>query len=902
MILRSIRLQNWRCFIDEITVGPFSERLNVIHAPNATGKSTLFEALRRGILDSHRVGGREVEAIRPWGRVLAPYVSVEFSHGGAVYRITKRFLDNPLSVLEREENGRLVRLAEGPPADEKIRSIFTKNPPGRGFSRFENWGLAQILWAPQGDLSFAKLSGDVLEDIRNFLGAQVRGAGSGAVEQRIEQEYLKFFTPTGKWRSGKDAPKLVSLKDRLEDAHKRLVDAKALQLAYEELVQKVEELRAKRSLAKHEAETVFKELDKARASAEKYKELIHTEKEQQSQLAAAEAKFNELNQLIETIKNTKKEMEDVEKEILETEKNLPAKHDRLKMLKTEEIEARRNLENARREQEKIDRLNEVAERARFFVENTKKQVEIERRLKKVKELNETLEALKKEKARLIAPNSRALKNIRKALSDLENAQIHINASLISLDIVPEKNLSAKVLLGETPGKLEVEAGETIEIKGSPEVLVEVNGFGIIRASGPVASIEEYRKKKARAEQKLRKLTEPFETDDLNILEDLHEKLQILTQKYVKIETELKTLLEGKSIADLENELFQIKHAAEKILAKHPQWANKLPDVLKLEKEARDAKRIYRERVQQAEANWQKLQIALAAAERDVTLMEESLEVLKKRHRLLKSKLDKLTDDGRDNETRNRELKNLALEWKAAETLLEETKKQLNAFPEDPQLTVDRLEKRLQELDKVATEALEQEKSAEGNLEQLSTQGTYSNLALIEEEVAELSREIEAEEVRMLSIRLLYETLTQCCSKALATVIEPVERLATRILRRIAGGKLGHLKVGKAFEPMHVVPEVAESTVTLENVSGGEREQIYLATRLALAEVIAKEERQLVVLDDVLTFTDAGRLARVMNILEEAADRLQILILTCHPERYLGLEDTNFIDLEKIVHN
>ncbi|RLA97396.1 MAG: hypothetical protein DRG83_15920, partial [Deltaproteobacteria bacterium] len=74
MILRSIRLQNWRCFIDEITVGPFSERLNVIHAPNATGKSTLFEALRRGILDSHRVGGREMEAIRPWGRVLAPYV------------------------------------------------------------------------------------------------------------------------------------------------------------------------------------------------------------------------------------------------------------------------------------------------------------------------------------------------------------------------------------------------------------------------------------------------------------------------------------------------------------------------------------------------------------------------------------------------------------------------------------------------------------------------------------------------------------------------------------------------------------------------------------------------------------------------------------------------------------
>jgi uncharacterized protein YhaN len=83
-------------------------------------------------------------------------------------------------------------------------------------------------------------------------------------------------------------------------------------------------------------------------------------------------------------------------------------------------------------------------------------------------------------------------------------------------------------------------------------------------------------------------------------------------------------------------------------------------------------------------------------------------------------------------------------------------------------------------------------------------------------------------------------------------------------------------------------------------SGGEREQIYLAARLALAEVLAKDERQLVVLDDVLTATDAGRLARVMAILEEAAQRLQILVLTCDPERYRGLEAANFIDLETIL--
>jgi uncharacterized protein YhaN len=95
----------------------------------------------------------------------------------------------------------------------------------------------------------------------------------------------------------------------------------------------------------------------------------------------------------------------------------------------------------------------------------------------------------------------------------------------------------------------------------------------------------------------------------------------------------------------------------------------------------------------------------------------------------------------------------------------------------------------------------------------------------------------------------------------------------------------------------VVPEVAGQAVTLDNLSGGEQEQLYLATRLALAEVLGKEERQLVVLDDVLTATDAGRLARVVNVLEEAAQHLQVLILTCHPERYRGLKQAVFFDLE-----
>jgi uncharacterized protein YhaN len=89
-------------------------------------------------------------------------------------------------------------------------------------------------------------------------------------------------------------------------------------------------------------------------------------------------------------------------------------------------------------------------------------------------------------------------------------------------------------------------------------------------------------------------------------------------------------------------------------------------------------------------------------------------------------------------------------------------------------------------------------------------------------------------------------------------------------------------------------------VDLNCFSGGERGQIFLATPLALAIELARKERQFVVLDDVLVSTDAERMLRVCRLLEKLAERLQILILTCHPERFSELKDANRIDLRKVI--
>jgi len=147
--------------------------------------------------------------------------------------------------------------------------------------------------------------------------------------------------------------------------------------------------------------------------------------------------------------------------------------------------------------------------------------------------------------------------------------------------------------------------------------------------------------------------------------------------------------------------------------------------------------------------------------------------------------------------------------------------------------------------------------------------------------------------------MLNDTLGDCRSTIVAAYARPVEEAATRLMHRITGRGIGKIEISDQMVPSGVSPERSDELVGLENLSGGEQEQLYFATRLALAEVLAKEERQMVVLDDVLTATDTPRFARILTILEEAADRLQVLVLTCHPERYRALGEAKFIDLESI---
>ncbi len=900
MILHSIQLQEWRCFVKATSVGPFSDGLNVIHAPNASGKSTLFQALISGLIDNHRARGRDVEALRPWGRSLAPLVTIEFSHNGICYRLTKGFLEKAQCKLERKEDGKFVPFAEEQHAEQFVQKICTENPPQKGLGRKEHWGFAQVLWAPQGDLAFLKLSGDLVSNIHQVLGTQVSGPGSGNLERRIAELYYTFYTQRGKLRSGQGAPELVRLQESLDEAKGRRDEIAGRQEEFEELTRKVEDLRTRQVEAARSAKEIEKRLAETRPKAEEYDRLLSTRSEREEQVNTAEAQHDALKQRIDHIIKTKNGLSEAGGESKNLKEDLSLRESSAKECRLKAERATRDLEDKRKERPKVQAAQRETELAQRYVQIVQDASKLEQRLRKIRKFDKALGSLRKERGKLVAPDDKNIKAIRTATKARDEARLRLDAALITLQVVPSSKGSLTILEAEESGTRILIPQEPVEIKGSPQVVIDLAGVARVRAWGPAGSIDEMRRLVEKHTRKLDKLSEAFGTSDLDVLERLNEAVKKLEAQMAEQNMQIEAILAGDVLEDLEKQLVSSQTTARSIERQKHEWQKKMPDLESLKEDAEAITNKFITEVEAVEQYRDVTHTALAVANEQKIETTTRLDETKKRIQSLHGSLSELTKDGKTDAQREKEIARIALKWDAAKSTLEEVQGKLNVFEHDPRADLEKFEGGRKGAEEAVRKALSDEKREEGRLEQLSAQGTYSALANIEEKIIALSEEVSREQLHADAVKLLYDTMEQCQKKVLAAIERPVEQTATRTLQRIAGRRLGNIKLGEYFEPTSVLPQKTEESVSISSVSGGEKEQIYLATRLALAEVLANEEKQLVVLDDVLMATDPWRLGRVLGVLEETSEKLQIIMLTCHPERYGALKEAKFIDLEEIL--
>ena len=136
-----------------------------------------------------------------------------------------------------------------------------------------------------------------------------------------------------------------------------------------------------------------------------------------------------------------------------------------------------------------------------------------------------------------------------------------------------------------------------------------------------------------------------------------------------------------------------------------------------------------------------------------------------------------------------------------------------------------------------------------------------------------------------ALSLLQSTLREASDEAKATFNAPLSARLAPYIQDLFPGTTP--LVTPAFSIRAIDRDGVEEPFV--QLSDGTREQIAVLTRLAFADMLKERGLPaLVVLDDALAFSDQTRLDRFFAILEKAAERLQIVVLTCHEERFAGL--------------
>ena len=902
MILRSLKVEGWRCYAGSVMLPALSESLNVIHAPNGSGKSTLFEAMTRAIFDSHKVTGEAIESIRPWGRQLSPTVTVEFAHENTEYQLRKRFLDDREARLSRKEDGNWVRLSEGDAVTERLREMFQSTPPGRGASDQRHWGIGQILWAAQGALRVSDPSESALDTIKRSLGVQTAGNQMDVVEAKIAQIHDSVFTAGGGFRKGQRAPEVVRLREQLSQQQEARASLLRKLTDFEEASRKVEDLRAGREQASRNEEELRTNLRRVTALAREYDRAVAQKQTCQANERSAAQEHKTLKDRIESIDRLRGERSKVEGQLAELREQMATLKQEAGAAETALRKAQAAVAAAKQNEQTVALARKTADDAEEYVKAQQMVEAHEKLIAAISEADKELQSLKSSLAKINAPDKRTLTAVRKAITARSELQTQLDASLIHLEIEPETAAHLEVQMGEPGGAIELESGKPVTVAGAPEVIAELDGVGRLRAYGPTEDADELRKKLTKAQAKVEQLMRPFGVTTIEELESLAEQADQQQNKVDQAEARLDGIRGDHDLDQLQQELVQARHRLQAVLNTHKDWAQEPPAVDDLKQQAIGAEREHRDTLSAAEHRRDLAQKAKDSAAARVGQQSERIAAEKARLQGFVQQLEALEGDQLSDDARRKKLTELALRWDAEKAKLTAAEEELKKYPQDPNEERESLDRQLKSVEGQVRKTIEAEQTAIGRLQQLADEGTYSRLAETDGQIEALSEAIERQELRLNAIRLLHELINKRHSEISQSISKPVAEKAGRLLQRIAGPRIGSIALDEQFGAVGVMPPTIEQPVTINNLSGGEVEQVHLVVRLALADQLAKDGRQLVVLDDVLTATDTSRLARIQGIMSELSQHLQIVVLTCHPERYRGLADAQFIDLAGCVES
>ena len=892
MILKGLRVESLGCFYEPIELS-FAEGLNIIIGNNETGKSTLITALHHALFSPYTSQAQEIKVLKPWGTELSPKVEVEFEIEDKRYRVEKRFLFDPECRLWEEREGKWRLIAERDQADEQVRSFLLAEKPARGAAKSADRGIARLLWLPQGETLSFEVDGTLRNRIEACLGVATLDEIESQVDGAIQAKYAEIWTKRQKFTTGSGLPALEASIMELEEECRKL----------ERIIKEVEQYGRDLEQVRDQIGILAKEQENIRAQRDAKADEVDEVARLRHGLEKAKEQLNSWQKAFELADDRRRRFREAEKTRTQSRENLDtvaeqlaASTQRMEELKEQRTHVKGLLKEALAAREKLE--SELA-RARALNQAKDKQdklVAMEKRQQTVDRLASEIDARKKEVAEMPSPTSQDVAKGQKLERSIERQMGRLESVGLSLSFKAYSSQSGKVERdGEDQESFALLPEETVAFKAAQKAKLVLDGVGELDIQSGAEEVADLQVSLEKEREELQSLLAPFGASTSADLERLRlKKLQAQKELDELLKRMEQHLEAGESPDTLRALVAAKKRELEALCVKLTICEGDLAQLDRvelgpLEKEQLDLRR------QEAKLRTRENTLDASIEEEENTQGEHEREKIELEVQMGQAQktITELINIAGSKEAIENDYQTARREREAAREQVAELEANLPQPEDDPEALVARLTQELEDIGKVIRELEDRGLTLKANIQRVAEQGTYAELVRAQERL-EASRQDYVQRIRKAeAFRLLKGLFDDRRQAMVAELTDPVSRRVTNYFQRVSGFVQRSVRFDDSLQPAAIDTPDAEE-ISPDLLSTGAQEQLYILTRLALAKYLAEEHGpMLFVVDDTLVNTDQVRHQRFVELLERASSNLQILMMTCHPERYRGIKGATY---------
>lgn len=848
----------------------------VVSGANEIGKSSMIEALDLLLESKDRSLKKEVKQVKPTHADVGAEITAEISTGPYRFVYRKRFhkrCETELTVLapRREQ-------LTGDEAHDRVRAMLAET-------------VDTCLWQAQRVLQSAStsvvdLSGcDALSralDVAAGEAAAPPPAGNGTdglLIDRIETEYLDYFTrtgrPTGQW---------AAAMNRLRAADEELARCAAAVAEVDDAVRRHAELTPQLTRLAAEHTDATKQLATAQAAAQTVAALAGQLKQAQQVAAAADAISATSVAAVNERRKTAERIDEQAAVIVELEASAVAAAEELAA--AAEVQQTADIV-AQQARTAMAAAQARAEAARRSVDQLVARDEADRLASVLAKIAGAQRDLDRTDAELagIALTGEGMRAIEAAKSAVDVAMGQVELVSAHVEMVAIGDIEVR-LGGESHA---LAAGDSWSTIVSAQTDIEIPGVLTARLT-PGTPASETQAKLAAAQEVLAAALMRNGVADVAAARTLDQRRQQLMTTRDRLATRIEALTGDASVDQLRTRLAGLT-------ARQPATADLFgidPDAARAELDAATVA------VAQAIAESDKHRKVAEAAAKQLGEHETCVALVR----------DKLTTEQnqialvRDELTRQRGVTTdaeLAVkaeaheeELRRANVLVAELRDELaGAAPDAVAAALSEAARRADAVARGHDEVAEALREVKTQLKVYGTEGRKGQLDAAETEREHAEAEYLRVQRRARAAELLRSVITRHRDATRLRYVDPFRGEVER---------LGRLVFGSSFEveidsDLKICSRTLSGrTVPYDSLSGGAKEQLGIVARLAGAALVAKEDTVPVVIDDALGFTDADRLVKMGVVFNAVGGDGQVIVLTCSPQRYAAVDGAHHITL------